>query len=183
LNPLTFRPSTGAFPERTLKKKSLFPDESYSSRDRGEIPRNEKKKEKETTNHNALWNFLKAVGVILGAGGAANTTKKYLKKEKIGKRDLISIIIPGVAAGIIHGFQHRQELKQFLFSPESATELDEELRKEIQIVMARMRNRGPQGLPEPPPEKKTNFQPELGQSLTERTGRSISPKIKKSKSP
>ena len=121
--------------------------------------------------------------MILGAGGAANTIKKYLKKEKIGKRDLISIIIPGVAAGIIHGCQHRQELKQFLFSPESAIELDEELRKKIQIVIAPVRNRSPQGLPEPPPERKTNFRPELGQSLTERTGRSISPNIKKAEVP
>lgn len=148
-------------------------------RHRGEIPRNEKKKEKETTNHNVLWNSLKAVGVILGAGGAANTIKKYLKKEKIGKRDLISIIIPGVATGIIHGFQHQQELKEFLFSHEPPTELDEESRKKIQIVVARICNQSPQGLPEPPPEKKANFQSELGQSLTERTGRSISPNIKK----
>lgn len=148
-------------------------------RHRGEILRNGKKKEKETANHNALWNSLKAVGVILGAGGAANTIKKYLKKEKIEKRDLIPIIIPGVAAGIIHGYQHRQELKEFLFSPESATELDEESRKKIQIVMAWIRSQTPQSLPQPPPERKTNFQSELGQSLTERRGRTISPNIKK----
>lgn len=148
-------------------------------RHRGEILRNGKKKEKETANHNALWNSLKAVGVILGAGGAANTIKKYLKKEKIEKRDLIPIIIPGVAAGIIHGCQHRQELKEFLFSPESATELDEESRKKIQIVMAWIRSQTPQSLPQPPPERKTNFQSELGQSLTERRGHTISPNIKK----
>jgi hypothetical protein len=148
-------------------------------RHRDEIPRNEKKKEKETTNHNTLWNSLKAVGVILGAGGVANATKKYLRKEKIEKRDLIPIIIPGVATGIIHGFQHQQELKEFLFSQESAIELDEESRKKIRIVVARIRNQSPQSLPEPPPEKKANFQPGLGQSPTEPTRRIISPNIKK----
>jgi len=140
---------------------------------------NQKRKEKEKRNYNGLWNFLKVIGAIWGTGGAANTARKYLKKEKIGKGDVFHIIVPSLSAGIIHGFQHRQELNK-LFSPmESPPELSQQARKAIEMLLARIRSRGHQDLSEPSPERKMNLQFKREENLPERTEPTISRKMKR----
>ena len=147
------------------------------------VPVNQKKKEKEKTNYNGLWNFLKVVGAIWGAGGAANTAKKYIKKEKIGRGDLFHIIVPSLGAGIIHGFQYRQELKNWFSPTESSVELDQEARKTIQMLVAQMRDQGPQHLFEPPPERKMNFQSKPEENLPKQAEPTISRNMKRAEVP
>lgn len=143
------------------------------------VPVNQKRKEKEKRNYNGLWNFLKVVGAIWGAGGAANTAKKYLKREKIGKGDVFHIIVPSLSAGVIHGFQHREELKK-LFSPtESLPELDQQARKVVEMLVARIRSRGRQDLPEPSPERKMDFKSKPEGNLPKRREPTISRNMKR----
>ena len=113
-------------------------------------------------NYKALWDFLKALGVIWGTGGTVNITRKSLKKEKIGKGDLFHTIFPWATAGIIHCIQHPQGVKNFFVAsspqigipPQTGTE--EKLQKMIKHIKNQDNEKDTQRLPQVTNERKAD---------------------------
>ena len=96
-------------------------------------------KKKEKRDLQSLWSFLKGLGLIWGA---INIAGKSLGKEKIGKKDLFHVLFPSATVGILHAFQHGQEIKKYLTSLRPQVEMDARTRQEMISLIEKVK-KGP----------------------------------------
>jgi hypothetical protein len=139
-----------------------------------EIQVNKEKEKKGGLNWDVLLNLLKGLGAFWGTGGAINIVGKSVNKEKIGKGDLSHTLLPLAGAGLIHGFQHPQRVKNFFLPAQSRIETDEKVRKVIQIIRGQGLNKGSQNPPSVVPQDKVNYRFEGREDPTNQRGKGVS---------